>query len=223
MTAGYDAIWGNGAAYRRQFDVGAYMPRFEKWNETDRFAQLRARPHETQLLSSMIASSSAYQQTRVQTSLQLASPGLVAADSSLSSRGRCCCSAGSASFPSLERHERSRALLWLIRHRERDFPDPGAEPALYGALAQSRPHRWSRPSRRSERRRNELGPRVASPQRPPSRLAIVPRAAATGSTGRGTGRAVPRRVRPVPVHTDRNSHTSPPRRRRASALPPAAQ
>src|SRR5271154_6445663 len=34
MTAGYDAIWGNGVAYRRQFDVGAYMPRFERWNET---------------------------------------------------------------------------------------------------------------------------------------------------------------------------------------------
>jgi hypothetical protein len=73
MTAAYDAIWGDGAAYRRQFDVRAYMPRFEKWNET--IAALSPHtPTGTQLLSSMIASSSAYQQTRLLTSLQLASP-----------------------------------------------------------------------------------------------------------------------------------------------------
>jgi hypothetical protein len=73
MTAGYDAIWGDGVAYRRQFDVGAYMPRFERWNETVGSLTPRT-PTQTQLLSSVIASSSAYQQTRVQTSLQLASP-----------------------------------------------------------------------------------------------------------------------------------------------------
>jgi hypothetical protein len=73
MTAAYDAIWGNGATYRQQFDVGAYMPRFETWNET--IAALAPHtPAQTQLLSSMIASSSAYQQTRLLTSLQLASP-----------------------------------------------------------------------------------------------------------------------------------------------------
>jgi hypothetical protein len=73
MSDAYNAIWGNGATYQQQFDVGAYMPRFEKWNETT--AALSAHtPTETQLLSSMIASSSAYQQTRLLTSLQLASP-----------------------------------------------------------------------------------------------------------------------------------------------------
>ena len=73
MTGAYNAIWGNGAAYRQQFDVGDYMPRFESWNET--IAALSPHtPTETQLLSSMIASSSAYQQTRLLTSLQLASP-----------------------------------------------------------------------------------------------------------------------------------------------------
>ena len=34
MTGAYDAIWGDAATYRQQFDVAAYMPRFEKWNET---------------------------------------------------------------------------------------------------------------------------------------------------------------------------------------------
>jgi hypothetical protein len=29
MNDAYNAIWGNGATYREQFDVGAYMPRFE--------------------------------------------------------------------------------------------------------------------------------------------------------------------------------------------------
>ena len=73
MTAAYNAIQGNGAGYRRQFDLGEYLPRFEKWNET--VASLsRHTPAQTQLLSSMIASSSAYQQTRTLTTLQLASP-----------------------------------------------------------------------------------------------------------------------------------------------------
>jgi hypothetical protein len=73
MATAHDAIWGDGAAYRQQFEVGAYMPRFEKWNET--VASLTPHsPTQTQLLSSMIASSSGYQQTRMLTSLQLASP-----------------------------------------------------------------------------------------------------------------------------------------------------
>jgi hypothetical protein len=73
MTGAYDAIWGDAAAYRQQFDVGAYMPRFEKWNET--IAALSPHtPAQTQSLSSMIGSSSAFQQTRLLTSLQLASP-----------------------------------------------------------------------------------------------------------------------------------------------------
>jgi len=73
MRAAHDAIWGDGGAYRRQFDVRAYMPRFEKWNETVGSLTPHS-PAQTQLLSSMIASSSAYQETRLQTSLQLASP-----------------------------------------------------------------------------------------------------------------------------------------------------
>src|SRR5271163_5037114 len=69
MTGAYDAIWGDAAAYRQQFDVGSYMPRFEKWNET--LSSLSPRtPAQTQSLSSMIASSSAFQQTRLLTSLQ---------------------------------------------------------------------------------------------------------------------------------------------------------
>jgi hypothetical protein len=73
MTGAYDAIWGDAAAYPQQFDVGAYMPRFEKWNET--LSSLSPHtPAQTQSLSSMIASSSAFQQTRLLTSLQLASP-----------------------------------------------------------------------------------------------------------------------------------------------------
>ena len=69
MTAAYNAIQGNGAGYRRQFDLGDYLPRFEKWNETVASLSLH-----TPAQSSMIASSSAYQQTRMLTSLQLASP-----------------------------------------------------------------------------------------------------------------------------------------------------
>jgi hypothetical protein len=73
MSGAREAIWGNGTTYRQQFDVGSYMSRFEKWNEM--IASLNPHtPAQTQLLSSMIASSSAYQQTRMFTSLQLASP-----------------------------------------------------------------------------------------------------------------------------------------------------
>jgi hypothetical protein len=73
MTGAYNAIWGDGATYQQQFDLGAYMSRFEKWNET--LASLNPHsPAQTQLLSSMMASSSSFQQTRMLTSLQLASP-----------------------------------------------------------------------------------------------------------------------------------------------------
>jgi hypothetical protein len=73
MTGAHDAIWGDGGAYRQQFDVRAYMPRFEKWNETISSLSPHT-PAQTQLMSSMIASSSAFQQTRLLTSLELASP-----------------------------------------------------------------------------------------------------------------------------------------------------
>ncbi len=73
MTGAYDAIWGTGATYRQQFDLPAYMSRFEKWNETISSLSPRT-PAQTQSLSSMIASSAAFQQTRMLTSLQVASP-----------------------------------------------------------------------------------------------------------------------------------------------------
>ena len=73
MTGAHEAIWGNGATYRQQFDVGTYMSRFEKWNEMITSLSPHT-PAQTQLLSSMIASSSVYQQTRMSASLQLASP-----------------------------------------------------------------------------------------------------------------------------------------------------
>ena len=73
MKDAYDAIWGSGAAYRQQFEVGDYMGRFEKWNETvSSLAQQT--PAQTRLLSSVAASSAAFQQTRLLTSLQLTSP-----------------------------------------------------------------------------------------------------------------------------------------------------
>jgi hypothetical protein len=73
MAGAHNAIWGNGATYQQQFDVGVYMSRFEKWNET--LSSLSPHtPAQTQLLSSLSASSAAFQQTRLLTSLQLASP-----------------------------------------------------------------------------------------------------------------------------------------------------
>jgi hypothetical protein len=73
MMGADDAIWGNGTTYRQQFDVRAYMSKFESWNQTISSLSPHT-PAQTQLLSSMIASSGAFQQTRVLTSLQLASP-----------------------------------------------------------------------------------------------------------------------------------------------------
>src|SRR5271167_80108 len=56
MAGAHNAIWGNGATYQQQFDVGAYMSRFEIWNET--LSSLSPHtPAQTQLLSSMSAAS----------------------------------------------------------------------------------------------------------------------------------------------------------------------
>jgi hypothetical protein len=73
MTRAQEAIWGDGTTYRQQFDVDTYISRFEEWNKL--IASLN--PHtqaQTQLLSSIIANSSIYEQTRILSSLQLASP-----------------------------------------------------------------------------------------------------------------------------------------------------
>jgi hypothetical protein len=73
MTGAYNAIWGGGATYRQQFDVDAYISKFERWNQTISSLSPHT-PAQTQLLSSMIASSAAFQQTRMLTSMQLANP-----------------------------------------------------------------------------------------------------------------------------------------------------
>ena len=73
MQEALDALRGDSAAYQRHFELGGYMSKFEKWNET--LASLSPRsPAQTALVSSMSASSAIFQQTRLLMSLQLASP-----------------------------------------------------------------------------------------------------------------------------------------------------
>jgi hypothetical protein len=72
MQEALDAIEGDAEAYRRHFQLAGYMAKFEKWNST--LSSLAAHtPIETQLISSMGASSQSFQQTRLLMSLQLAS------------------------------------------------------------------------------------------------------------------------------------------------------
>jgi hypothetical protein len=69
----YDAVRGNGAAYRQHYDIANYMTKFEQWNET--LSSLTPRtPAQTQLISAMGVNSAFFQQTRLLESLQLASP-----------------------------------------------------------------------------------------------------------------------------------------------------
>jgi ABC-type multidrug transport system fused ATPase/permease subunit len=73
MQETLDAIRGDGAAYHRHFELNGYMSKFEKWNQT--LASLSPRsPAQTVLISSIGASSTSFQQTRLLMSLQLASP-----------------------------------------------------------------------------------------------------------------------------------------------------
>ena len=73
MQEALEAIRGDTAAYQRHFQVGGYMAKFEKWNQT--LALLTPRtPGQTALISSMAASSASFQQTRLLMALQLASP-----------------------------------------------------------------------------------------------------------------------------------------------------
>jgi hypothetical protein len=73
MKEAYDALQGDSEAYRRHFELEGYMSKFEKWNQT--LSALNPRtPAQTQLISSMGASSASFQQTRLLMSLQLASP-----------------------------------------------------------------------------------------------------------------------------------------------------
>jgi len=72
MREALNAIKGDTEAYRRHFELAGYMSKFEKWNDT--LASLAPRtPVQTQLISSMSASSQSFQQTRLLMSLQLAS------------------------------------------------------------------------------------------------------------------------------------------------------
>jgi hypothetical protein len=72
MQEALDAIKGDSEAYRRHFEVGGYVSKFEKWNDT--LASLTPNsPIQTQLISSMGASSHSFQQTRLLMSLELAS------------------------------------------------------------------------------------------------------------------------------------------------------
>ena len=45
MTGAYDAIWGDAATYRQQFDVAAYMPQIRKVERNALRARVRTRPH----------------------------------------------------------------------------------------------------------------------------------------------------------------------------------
>jgi hypothetical protein len=72
MQEALDAIRGDRQAYRRHFEVAGYMSKFERWNDT--LSSLAPHtPAQTQLISSMSASSRSFQQTRLLMSLELAS------------------------------------------------------------------------------------------------------------------------------------------------------
>ena len=73
MQEALDAIRGDSAAYQRHFELGGYMSKFEEWNQTLSSLSPRS-PAQTALISSMGASSEAFQHTRLLMSLQLASP-----------------------------------------------------------------------------------------------------------------------------------------------------
>jgi hypothetical protein len=67
-----DAVQGNRAAYRAHFELVSYILKFEKWNQMVDALAPRT-PEQTQLLSSIRALSTSFQQTRLLMSEQLAS------------------------------------------------------------------------------------------------------------------------------------------------------
>jgi hypothetical protein len=69
MQEALDALRGDSAAYQRHFELGGYMSKFEKWNQILSSLSPRS-PAQTVLISSIGASSAAFQQTR----LLMASP-----------------------------------------------------------------------------------------------------------------------------------------------------
>jgi hypothetical protein len=69
----YEAAQGNPKAYEQHFELGGYLSKFEKWNDT--LASLTPHtPQQTELLSSIRSISASFQQTRFLMSEQLASP-----------------------------------------------------------------------------------------------------------------------------------------------------
>ena len=72
MQEALDAIKGDSEAYRRHFELGGYMSKFEKWNNA--LASLTPHtPVQTRLISAMSTSSQSFQETRLLMSLELAS------------------------------------------------------------------------------------------------------------------------------------------------------
>ena len=68
----YEAAVGNPKAYEQHFELGGYLSKFEKWNDT--LASLTPHtPQQTELLSSIRSISASFQQTRLLMSEQLAS------------------------------------------------------------------------------------------------------------------------------------------------------
>jgi hypothetical protein len=68
----YEAVQGNGAAYRQHFELGGYMSKFEKWNQM--LASLTPHtPEQTQLISYVRSVTASFQETRLVMSEQLAS------------------------------------------------------------------------------------------------------------------------------------------------------
>jgi hypothetical protein len=88
------AAQGNIKAYEQHFELGGYLSKFEKWNDTLASLTLHT-PQQTELLSSIRSISASFQQTRLLMSEQLAS-SIPGRSSSSSLRGRFCCSAASA-------------------------------------------------------------------------------------------------------------------------------
>jgi len=72
VREGYEAVQGNRAAFREHFELGGYMSGFEKWNQM--LSSLTPHtPDQTQLISTVRAISTSFQQTRLLMSEQLAS------------------------------------------------------------------------------------------------------------------------------------------------------
>ena len=135
MAGAENAIWGDGATYQQQFDVGAYMSRFEKWNET--LSSLSPHtPAQTQLafvherqLRRLSADAAPHLSA-------IGEPGFLAPAPHCGVLGDAAVLRIWSAFRP-QRHELRRACLWLVRRRERDLSDLGAQPAVYRPVPHS--------------------------------------------------------------------------------------